>query len=705
MGEQFALGITDLTLGAIFAISLLAVIMSLLAVAFAQQRARLPAATQYTDINERLAIAQTQYADKQKELRELDRQMTQRDRVAAEIVALEDVLKRHQSEHEALDDARREIEKTRREAADAAGQYADAKQALDRVRDAHDQKSAELRSAEQALERLEREEAEAEDALDRLQQEKAAIEEALRPLRDERDVATRAIMEAEQVKVQLAEWQRRISTQREEKDRLEAALEPLRLESDKLRSEVEAYRADSAILSRAKSEAEEAVAGLNARKAWLDEKIGELKAEVERHRTDLGNLEGGAIGSRLPDTAILLGELLRQPDCLASPATLRRAPRGETTALNEVKTYLKEHGLAYSDRVVRGFHTALKINDKAQIAVLAGVSGTGKSLLPRRYAEAMGIHFLQIAVEPRWDSPQDMLGFYNYIEQKFRATDLARLLAHMDPNDTPQIGNLLDPAVAEHRFDHMALVLLDEMNLARVEYYFSEFLSRLEARPPYGADSELRSRKDAEIPIDIRGLGRELRLYPAHNILFAGTMNDDETTQALSPKVLDRGNVMQFAAPESFANSGASKATLPVQEAQSFKGWRTWVRDGNGLDRGAKETGEKFIGRLANVMERFGRPIGFRTRDAILAYCANYPALEAGQADIRVPLADQVEYRVMPRLRGIDIEGATEGLESLVGLVRDDLADETFALKLEGNIDEQRRGAGLFNWRGLTRLE
>ena len=75
------------------------------------------------------------------------------------------------------------------------------------------------------------------------------------------------------------------------------------------------------------------------------------------------------------------------------------------------------------------------------MTVLAGVSGTGKSLLPRRYAEAMGLRFLQISVEPRWDSPQDLLGFYNYIEKRYRATDLARALVHMDPYNTSELSN------------------------------------------------------------------------------------------------------------------------------------------------------------------------------------------------------------------------------------------------------------------------
>lgn len=84
----------------------------------------------------------------------------------------------------------------------------------------------------------------------------------------------------------------------------------------------------------------------------------------------------------------------------------------------------------------------------------------------------MGIGFLQVPVQPRWDSPQDLMGFYNYIEGKFRPTDMARALWALDE---------LNNDDAEQ--DRMMMILLDEMNLARVEYYFSDFLSRLESRP------------------------------------------------------------------------------------------------------------------------------------------------------------------------------------------------------------------------------
>ena len=131
-------------------------------------------------------------------------------------------------------------------------------------------------------------------------------------------------------------------------------------------------------------------------------------------------------------------------------------PQSEADALEDVHHYLRDLKLSYDRRTVTAFHTALKINDTSQLTVLAGVSGTGKSLLPRRYAEAMGHALRPIAVEPRWDSPQILLGFYNYIEKRYRATDLARSLHPLWTRTNT--ATLADAAFR----DQMMLVLLDE---------------------------------------------------------------------------------------------------------------------------------------------------------------------------------------------------------------------------------------------------
>ncbi len=89
-------------------------------------------------------------------------------------------------------------------------------------------------------------------------------------------------------------------------------------------------------------------------------------------------------------------------------------------------------GLKFGNRVLYAFHTALKTTDSSLLVTLAGVSGTGKSELPLRYAEAAGMNFLNVAIQPRWDSPQDLFGLYDYLERRFRPTELTRALIQMD---------------------------------------------------------------------------------------------------------------------------------------------------------------------------------------------------------------------------------------------------------------------------------
>ena len=214
--------------------------------------------------------------------------------------------------------------------------------------------------------------------------------------------------------------------------------------------------------------------------------------------------------------------------------------------------------------MINAFHTSLKVADMSPLVVLAGISGTGKSELPRRYAEGMGMHFLSLPVQPRWDSPQDMFGFYNYLEKRYRATELARALVQMDRYfDDEHRGWNYPEDWADHNLrDRMLLVLLDEMNLARVEYYFSEFLSRLETRRGINAADVLERRK-AEISLEVglQSLSRDdgqininrqptLPLFVDTNVMFVGTMNEDESTQTLSDKVVDRANVLRFGRPK-----------------------------------------------------------------------------------------------------------------------------------------------------------
>lgn len=663
---------------------------------------RLPAATRLANVEEQLAIKQEALERKEQELRELDQKIAERDRLAAEAAALREQIEELKCQLKNLGPAREDIAATLKEAADAAGKLAEANDALREAEQKLAQANRDLDP--ERIERFKKEQAEAETELERVRAELDRIRTDLDPLRAERDAALKTVAEAAQQTARAEALKLEVEKLRNEQSQVSDELHALGNAIEVARDELEDGRREArdAETERdsARQEREEALRETEKLKdtaLGLQTRVDSLNEELKKLAD---SLQPGATAQQPvgPLTAeqrkALLADLVTRPACLASPAQLRNAPIPEPDALHVVRTHLASAGLQFSDRVLRAFHAALKINDTAQITVLAGVSGTGKSLLPRRYAEAMGIHFLQVPVEPRWDSPQDLLGFYNYVEGKYRATELARLMASMDPWRAVE-------QVDQNYSDHVAMVLLDEMNLARVEYYFSEFLSRLEVRPRYAGGWAPRGAcKDALIPVDIRGMEKPPYLFPGQNILFVGTMNDDESTQSLSDKVLDRGNVMQFPAPTNFprAEHGQQAST---DSALPFSTWRNWTLPPEALDGAAANRAHDVIGQLARIMDGFGKPFGFRMHQSIRHYLANYPT--EGMVDTDAALADQIEFRILPKLRGVEITNHARQFEELETLIGTTLGDTTLASRIRQLQEEQEQRTGQFVWRGLER--
>jgi hypothetical protein len=434
-----------------------------------------------------------------------------------------------------------------------------------------------------------------------------------------------------------------------------------------------------------------AVAEKEHSRANLMAQIENLESQIEaaKSRAGVGDAGAGPSEDRLADLKALPPVLLNMKTWPS-----KNIKETESQALHNVKTYMESVGLSYHSRVIRAFHTAMKVNETTQMAVLAGISGTGKSQLPRRYAQGMGIGFLQVPVQPRWDSPQDLMGFYNYIEGKFRPTDMARALYHLDVWNSPDEDTELK--------DRMLLILLDEMNLARVEYYFSDFLSRLESRPIMSEEGRKDARKDAELELDIPMPNGEAtpRIYPGYNLLFAGTMNEDESTQSLSDKVLDRANVMRFAAPKSIKADQANGT--PFQpKALSRSKWQDWVQGDAALGTDRTRVLEH-VEKMAIHMRVLGKPFGHRLGRAIMAYAANYP-VDNDKRNISDALADQVELRLLPKLRGIEIENTGAELRDLADYIESELNDSILAEGIRDSLRLAEEGAGQFVWRGVSR--
>ena len=167
------------------------------------------------------------------------------------------------------------------------------------------------------------------------------------------------------------------------------------------------------------------------------------------------------------------------------------------------------------DDVVRRYHLAMQTRG---FVILSGSSGTGKTWLAQAYADAIGARPKLAAVDPSWSSNEDLLGYLSPLDGFYHHTPFSEFV-----QEAAREWTSADMAGRSAREFH---VILDEMNLARVEHYFSRFLSAMEVRSREGI-----ARLDL-------APGHTVELTP--NLKFAGTVNVDETTYMFSPKVLDR---------------------------------------------------------------------------------------------------------------------------------------------------------------------
>ena len=189
--------------------------------------------------------------------------------------------------------------------------------------------------------------------------------------------------------------------------------------------------------------------------------------------------------------------------------------------------------LSYRKNDLRVFVAGLNMS---RLHILEGVSGTGKTTLPIAFVRALGGGDTNTAIQAGWRDRQDLLGYYNEFQGQFRETDFLR---GMYRAMTPKFSNGL------------YFMVLDEMNLSKVEQYFADYLKGLEDAA--GADVErggsvpLMDKAVSNMPKFLKeGLngGVELPLPP--NVWFVGTANQDESTQSFAPKTQSRAHIMEL---------------------------------------------------------------------------------------------------------------------------------------------------------------
>ena len=322
-----------------------------------------------------------------------------------------------------------------------------------------------------------------------------------------------------------------------------------------------------------------------------------------------------------------------------------RAVASEIEWLNHIQAQCKASGLQFTKRQIYAYHTAQKIKDMSPLVVLAGVSGTGKSELPKNYAIHGGMNFLSIPVKPDWDSPASLFGYYNSIERRFEATDLVRALYQMSKDELRQ--------------QQLMMVLLDEMNLAHPEQYFADLLSKLETCRGIS--------ESAQYDILLGGGEAPERLDIGANILWTGTMNEDETTKGLSDKVIDRSTLITFPRPTVLYDRNEIAEIKPsfILSKKKWNGWCSEVRESGMIEEKLTEYKE-VIERINEQMSGMGRNLGHRVWQGMAKYIKHHPNVVYAKKDddLEIALAkafsDSIAFKVMPKLRGVETRGSNE---------------------------------------------
>lgn len=504
-------------------------------------------------------------------------------------------------------------------------------------------------------------------------------------------------MDPEKIKARIADLEARNKTLLDE-----AANSTTRIEYDRVSSEKRALETKFA-------QAQEEIRRISV----TDGEVQTLRSEIRRLESNNENLRVEAEEARNIQK-FLQNELLR----LSTPAEreLDREARiesikrqimpaeelawekypddmGEIEWLESVKHQCDEYGIRFQKRILYAFHTALKINDWSIITVLAGVSGTGKSELPKLYSFFGGLNFISVAVQPNWDSQESMLGFFNSIDNQFQPEDLLSFLVQCSDKDSGFKK-------------YTSVVLLDEMNLAYVEHYFAEFLSKLEER---------RGKTKKNLPKVKVNLGAGVEPYElplVRNVLWTGTMNQDETTKSLSDKVIDRSMVINFPRPKHLAERTKMKKLKKTEKKLLYDTWRSWITvdlesDFSEEQRAIFKDYKRIIETINDHLEKVGRALGHRVWQSIEYYIANYPTVimalknsqgevtEELKAEMRTAFEDQLVQKVMPKLRGIETRG--KGRQSLQN-IEDLLADEGFNNLKDDFEIACEQGYGQFVW-------
>lgn len=320
---------------------------------------------------------------------------------------------------------------------------------------------------------------------------------------------------------------------------------------------------------------------------------------------------GAGVEEDEPETDVAAGSGELKPPSFAEL-------RGALEAAEEMK------GFVLDVPHLRALHAAWHCHPHKRFVILSGLSGTGKTAILRHYARAycglagldLERHLAVVAVSPDWRDHTGLLGYHNalHADPTFQAEPALRLI--LDAARHPSLPYFL---------------VLDEMNLARVEHYFAPFLSAMETGDSLALHAETE---------EVNGVPPRVR-WP-RNLFIGGTVNMDESTHPFSDKVLDRAFTLEF---------------WEADLAGFFE-----RRPGRGP---ATARAEALLQGFYDALLPARRHFGYRTAGEVLAFLE--AAAEGEEPGVEL-LDHALLAKVLPRVKGHETPALSAALRTLKAL-------------------------------------
>ena len=293
--------------------------------------------------------------------------------------------------------------------------------------------------------------------------------------------------------------------------------------------------------------------------------------------------------------------------------------------INHIENYIKNQGYNYTYNQLSNLYLSLKTKP---FTILAGISGTGKSKIIRLFADSINADYTLISIRPDWNDATELLGYKN-LDDKFIKGQLTKTILKAKQNKNKP-----------------HLICLDEMNLARVEYYLSDYLSIIESRKKVGQEII------TDDIVQFEENNETINLHIPDNIYIIGTVNMDDSTFQFSRKVLDRANTIEFSDVDLdnlFFENNEEVESLNVSNNFLKTTYLKTMDIEEEYREYAKEINKKII-EINEILKKSQKQFAYRVRDEILFYLVENKKSNLLHEDIAFDY--QIMQKILPAITG-----------------------------------------------------